>query len=282
MREGSNLIPQDLLALRLWIDRLASDYERILSEERTDLRWRERRAHRKALRSLKRTCRGGPEGSAKNRIRELIAVGIVRYGIAQAPLPQGRVPRQVIVDFTTFALWPLVITPNLTQHHFRSLAEITSQPLANLVWNARLTQGTPSTISVAAFARKLAETELAPGILNLLGDLCDPLRGGTALIAINLAATGTLPPSRRSPKAMVAWILSAAAAGIIGNRTDAEWTTLWHWLISKSAPNPTEYNQEPGRHHYIWNHDSPRSHPPDEHKVSTVGQIIHDIIHWYS
>ena len=148
------MLAPGLPALRLWIDRLATDYEKILSEEVSDLSWRERKAYRKALRSLKQTCHGRLEGPAKDRIRELIAAGIVGYGIAQTPLPQGRVPKQVIVDLATFALWPLVITPNLTERHFRSLAEITTKPLADLVWKARLSREAPSSINAANFFNK--------------------------------------------------------------------------------------------------------------------------------
>jgi hypothetical protein len=283
MGDNTGPLPPDLPTLRLWIDRLASDYEKILAEESSHFGRREKRAHRKALSSLQRTCHGSVEGPAKSRIRELIAAGVVRYGIEQSIIPASRVPKQVIVDFSVFALWPLVITRGLPEaSSFSSLQDITSERLAALVWEARASQQTSTPTSAGDFARRLADTTLAPGILNLLGDLSDPLRGGNALIAITFAATRAQPPKRPSPKTMIVWILSTAAGGVIGNNASQEWSTLWNWLMSNSSTQPVDHNSNPGTNNVSPIHGQTDHHSAPEHAIQATSTIADEISHWHS
>ncbi len=197
-------------------------------------------------------------------------------------MPSERIPKQIVIDFATFALWPLVVMPNLPKDFFKSLCDITSEPLARLVISAHQSQKMRSAISVDVFARRLAAAPLAAGILNLLGDLADPLRGGSALIAVSFAATGVRPHSQRSPKAMVVWILSSAATGIIGDKASQEWSGLWHWLVSNSELYFSYENSNVDESRHLLDHEIPRTHSADGHKIYDIFSIFHDIFHWYA
>jgi hypothetical protein len=137
-------------------------------------------------------------------------------------------------------------------------------------------------MSAYYFARRLADTTLAPGILSLLGDLSDPLRGGNALIAITFAATRAKPPKHPSPKTMIIWILSAAASGVIGNNASVEWGALWHWLVSNSSTQAVDHNSNQSTNNVWHAHDQTAHHVAHEHGIQGASVIGDEISHWFS
>lgn len=271
----------DLVALRLWIARLATDYERILAEQRLPLTRKESREHRRALAAAQRTCDGLVDGPGKDRIRELIAAGAARYGLAHSSLPDELLPEEVIVDFAVHALWPLIVVPKLPKNYFEDLATISSESLARLVTHARLSRTTGSVMSPQIFAKAIAGIHFAPGVLNLLNDLADPRRGASAFTAISIASTGKVPARRQSPKAIAAWILSAAAAGVVGNRTDELATKVWDWLFEAahtatspgSAHGPTHSSSDVNFSH----HHGQASVTRGEGLIKVVEEFIHSL-----
>jgi hypothetical protein len=259
MRDRSPDTPMDLPQLRFWLARLASDYEKILTERNPPLTKRQKKDHRKALASVKQTCEGNENGQGRTRVRELIAAGAISYGLSRHKPPDELIPEQLIIDFAVFALWPLVIVPKLPSNYFDDLRIVSSEPLARLVTHARLSRMTKSPMSAEDFSRALANSNVAAGVRNLLNDLADPQRGGCAFTAISIASTGTVPHGRTSPKVIAMWVLAAAGAGIIGNSADDAVTKAWDWL--DNADNHTI--PQGGTH--AAHHSSSSSEPQDQH-----------------
>jgi hypothetical protein len=242
----------DLPQLRVWISRLAADYEQMIRAENLPLTRAEKRKHQNALRSARNSCDGKVGGVGKERIRELIAVGVSRYQPVGGLPPDGLLPEQIAIDFAVSALWPLVVVPKLPKSYLDDLSQISSEPLARLVAHARLARTSGPGMGVQKFGEAVANSAFAPGVLNLLNDLADPRRGGCALTAASIAGSGSMPPHRTSPKVVAVWLLSAAAAGVVGNRADDALTNVVDWL-SQSA------------------HDSTASHSEGHHSASVGG-----------
>lgn len=242
----------DLPQLRIWIARLAADYEQMTRAGSLSLTRAEKRKHQNALRSAKTSCDGKISGAGMERIRELIAVGVSRYRPIGVLPPDSLLPEQIAIDFVVSALWPLVIVPRLPKSYLDDLSQIASEPLARLVAHARLARASGLGMGSQKFGEAIANSDFAPGVLNLLNDLADPRRGGCALTAISIAGSGTTPPHRMSPKAVAVWLLSAAAAGVVGNRADDALSNLVDRL-SESA------------------HDSTASHSGGHHSASAGG-----------
>ncbi|MBS2966544.1 hypothetical protein KGA66_26125 [Actinocrinis puniceicyclus] len=217
------------------------NYERYLVEEKLSLGKREQKKLRKRLEALRQTYQGDPQGSGKDRIRELIASGVVTYGFDGSDASIEMLPEQIMVELVTYALWPVIIAPKLPGSWFEDLQEISSSQLATLVTHARLSRTTGSGMSVQTFERAVATVQFASGLLNLFEDLNDPHRGGPALTAVVLADSGSIPPKHASPKAIVLWTLSAAAAGVIGNRADAALGAAWDWLVDNGTSNTASH-----------------------------------------
>lgn len=283
MRDGAPDTPMDLPQLRFWLTRLASDYEKILTEKNPPLTKRQRKDHRKALASVRQTCEGSANGQGKNRVRELIAAGAISYGLSRHRPPDELIPEQLIIDFAVFALWPLIIVPKLPESYFDDLRVISSEPLARLVTHARLSRMTKSPMTAEDFARALAGSNVAAGVRNLLNDLADPQRGGCAFTAISIAGTGTVPHGRTSPKVIAMWVLAAAGAGIIGNRADDAVTKAWDWL--DNADNHAIPQDGTHATHHSSSSSGPQDHhsgPQDHHHQSRGGDgllnFIDDII----
>lgn len=231
-RNGSLDLPQ----LRVWIARLASDYDQTLRSGQLPLTPAEKRKYRDAIRSAGNSCEGKVGGSGKERIRELIAVGVSGFHPVGELPPDSLLPEQIAIDFAVSALWPLVIVPKLPKSYLDDLSQISSEPLARQVAHARLARTSGPGMSVEAFGRAIANSAFAPGVLNLLNDLADPRRGGCALTATSIAGSGSMPPQGKSFKIAAAWLLSAAAAGVVGNRSDDALTNALDWL-HQSAHN---------------------------------------------
>lgn len=233
--------PPNLAELRIWIARLLTNYERYLVEEKLSLSKREQKNLHKRLEALRQTYQGEPQGSGKDRLRELIASGVVTYGFDGSDASLEKVPEQLMVELVTFALWPVILAPKLPGSWFEDLQEISSPQLATLVTHARLSQTTGSRMSVQTFERAVSAVQFAGGLLKLFDDLNDPRRGGPALTAVVLADSGSVPPKHATPKAIVLWSLSAAAAGVIGNRADDALAAAWDWLIDNGTSNTASH-----------------------------------------
>lgn len=262
----SDETPPDLAGLRLWIARLVRDYEQIAEAKKQDLTKRELREYRKALTSIQQACAGQANGAGKDRIRELVAAGVVSYASKGHELPRELVPEQLIIDLAVHSLWPLIVVPNLPKTYFKDLTEVSSEPIARLVAHARLSRTTGSLMTAQTFGRALAAVQFAPGVLNLLNDLADPKRGGCAFAAITLANTGSLPPHKSYSKAAVLWVLSAAVVGVIGNRADALLTSLITWLDENASSSSGSSS------HHAYDHHGSASFEPHGHHHSGSNQ----------
>ena len=275
MERFSSSDSPDLSQLRVWISRLAADYEQMIRVGQLSLTRTDQRKHRNALRSASNSCDGQVGGAGKDRIRELIAVGVSRYRPVGVLPPDGLLPEQIAIDFTVSALWPLVIVPKLPKSYLDDLSQISSEPLARLVAHARIARASGPGMGVQAFGRAIANSAFAPGVLNLLNDLADPRLGGCALTAASIASSGNMPPHRKSPKVVAAWLLSAAAAGVVGNRADDALTSVVDWL-HQSADNSTASHGE--GHHSASGSDSGGSRGNPQHGEGLV-RLAEEFIH---
>jgi hypothetical protein len=266
---------QDLLHLRVWISQLAADYEQSSRAENLRLTRAEKRKHRNALRSARNSCDGKAGGAGKERIRELIAVGVSRYQPVSGLPPGGLLPQQIAIDFTVSALWPLVVVPKLPKSYLDDLSQITSEPLARLVAHARIARTTGPGMSVQKFGQAIANSTFASGVLNLLNDLADPRRGGCALTAVSIANSGSMPPHRKSPKVIAAWIFSAAAAGVVGNRADDALTGAIDWLHQSSGDSAVPHGD--GHHHSVSGGGSSAGHQRGDGAARFIEEFIHGL-----
>jgi hypothetical protein len=237
--------PCDLPQLRLWISRIRSDYEELLQRRGIDPSSREIRAYRNTLVSVESTLNESPRGSGRDRVREILAVGIVNYGCTAAEFTEDSLAECVAIDLAVFALWPMVELPKLPANWQSALIEITSLPLTQLVFSARYERSSGYSVTAQEFGRKLAEIEYQPGILNLLHDIIEPRRGGCALTAVALASAGEVSPKKGlSTKNLAKWAFAAAMGGIIGNRADDGLNDTYDWLM-EAIRNPRV------RRHYV-------------------------------
>jgi hypothetical protein len=267
----------DLPQLRVWIARLASDYEQVLRSGQLPLTSTEKRKYRDAIRSAANSCEGKVSGSGKGRIRELIAVGVSGfYPIGELP-PNSLLPEQIAIDFAVSALWPLVIVPKLPKSYLDDLSQISSEPLARQVAHARLARTSGPGMSVDAFGRAIANSAFAPGVLNLLNDLADPRRGGCALTAASIAGSGNKPPQEKPFKIAAAWLLSAAAAGVVGNRADDALTNTLDWLHQSAHNSATSHGDghSASGNHSGGNHGNHGNRQSGEGAARFIEEFIH-------
>jgi hypothetical protein len=209
---------------------MVTDYERSLLADGPRAR-RRRERHRKELLQLRDVCHGVLPGSGKDCLRGLLAIGVVDFGrTIREPPPTASLPRTVVLDLATEALWPVVIAPVLPTNWHRDLAELTSPELARVVFQARVAGATDVLVDRRMFQAKLAKGPVARGVMRLLHDLNDPAAGGPHLAAVVDALSTTSVPLARSPRHMLRWLVAGGGAGIAGNRADALVVSAWHWL----------------------------------------------------
>jgi hypothetical protein len=262
----------DLANLRLWVQRMSQDYEHVLvnaNVNRID-RWR----YRREFKAMRRTLDGSPVGSGKACLRRLLASGAVSYGDGiVGAMPREVLPEALMLDFLAHCLWPVIVTPKLPATWFDDLQELTSPPVARLVAQARTSKTTGGIMSFEAFTRILADNLFGFGLLNLLHDLSDPKRGGSAMMAVAIAARTKRPPIGRS-KTLLVWLCGATATGVIGNRTDALAVDGWDWLVGNTHSNSGQGGSSDTSHdHDPLGHGSHNAHKSSE----GLAQIIHNI-----
>jgi hypothetical protein len=217
----------DLRSLRLWINRVASDYEH------AHARQGDNRRHKENLESIRQAIEGASNGSAKDTLRGLIASGVIHYKKSNQKIPEGTLPETLMLDFAVDALWPIVIARKLPREWFGSLEELTSSQLASLVGSARAAKtfwvrGTKNSVKRRRILySEIARTSFADGILNLLKDLNDPRGGGSYLATVALADGFDAPPNGSTPKDLLRWLAEAAVVGVIGSRADAVIVHVW-------------------------------------------------------
>jgi hypothetical protein len=202
--------PLDLLALRLWVDRIAADY-RAMVEDTGD------RAGATHVRHIDLVRAGlddsGPENERrKDAVRRLIVAGIIGYLARPGTPPDEPVPEQILLDLIVFSLWPVVTAKKLPPGWQGELAQITSPRLAALVEQARA-EGKPT---AETFARAVAKKPFSPAMVTLFDDLADPRRGGALLTAMAIAGGLPAPPTgRREGKKVAAWALAIAGGAAL-------------------------------------------------------------------
>jgi hypothetical protein len=202
--------PLDLLALRLWVDRIAADY-RAMVEHSGD------RAGVARVRQIDLVRAGLDDSGSENErrkdvVRRLIVAGIICYLARPGAPPDKSVPEQILLDLIVFSLWPVVTAKKLPTGWQGELAQLTSPRLAALVERARQ-ERTPA---AEAFARAVANKSFSPAMVTLFDDLADPRRGGALLTAMAIAGGLPAPPTgRREGKKVAAWALAIAGGAAL-------------------------------------------------------------------
>jgi hypothetical protein len=239
-------MPLDLPALRQWISSLADDYAKSLARGSP-------RSGRKAAKAANSVAAeldavsddlAGSFGNARAEdvLRRLLAVGLVQYVTKVGRVPLDAAPERVILDVTAFALWSVVQARRLPEDWQGALARLTSPRMAELVAAARSVDAAQSTENFGVFAGLLAKRPISQGALNLLRDLGDQKRGGSALTALALAADLPRPDHKQREKSAVVWMFTALAAGALAaegtnaaaavNRVVDE---MWDWITDSVA-----------------------------------------------
>lgn len=202
--------PLDLLALRLWVDRISVDY-RTMVEDTGD------RAGAAHIRQID-LVRAGLDDSGlenerrKDAVRRLVVAGIIGYLARPGAPPDEPVPEQILLDLIVFSLWPVVTAKKLPPGWQGELAQITSPRLAALVERAR-DERKPS---AETFARAVANKSFLSAMAMLFDDLADPRRGGALLAAMAIAGGLPAPPTgRRAGKKVAAWALAIAGGAAL-------------------------------------------------------------------
>lgn len=202
--------PLDLLALRLWVDRIAADY-RAMVEDTGD---RTGAAHVRQLDLVRAgLADSGPENErSKDVVRRLIVAGICGYLACPGAPPDKPVPEHILLDLIVFSLWPVVTARKLPTGWQGELAQITSPRLAALVERAR-NKHKPS---AEMFARTVADRSFSSAMATLFDDLADPRRGGALLTAMAIAGSLPAPPTGRwQGKKVAAWALVIAGGAAL-------------------------------------------------------------------
>ncbi|QNA72014.1 hypothetical protein C8250_008960 [Streptomyces sp. So13.3] len=226
--------PLALPDLRVWIERLASDYRALISAGDLPPQRRRRTDGLVQLDALRHELDGatGPR-HGKNQMRRLLAAGAAQYLHQAARPPTDPLPESVMVDLAVFALWPVVQTPQLPDGWQDHLAELTAPRLAMLVTQAREAGRRGHPVPADVFSRALADRPFAHGILALLEDLGDPRGGGACLTPIALAGGFPPPPRKAGAKAVLVWLLgvgAGAGGGVGGVEAPEAAERAWRWL----------------------------------------------------
>lgn len=266
-------VPFDLPALRQWLSSLASQYQAGQTGRRTRLSRRaakDTRAHSAELENLRNTLEGFPgDVPAIDAVRRLLAIGTVHYVTVIGRVPRDMRPDQVVGDVLIFALWEVVRAEELPAGWEVELARISSPRMAHLVAEARRANAAGNPGSFQAFAQLLGSRTTAEGAFNLLSDLGDSRAGGSALMALALAAKLPEPEHHRKEKSAVIWLFTALGAGMAGaegghaadvaNRLIED---AWGWLASSGARPP-----------------GPHKHAADARRDTLADEIIHHLFH---
>jgi hypothetical protein len=203
--------------LRIWIERIAADYRRALTDKQPQLNRKEVAKRLTELDELRQAVDESRAGSGdKDSLRRLLAGGIAQYLSRVRQLPNGKLPEYIIVDVAVFALWPILEAPRLPSSWQEYLAELTSPRIAAITAAARDGKEAGQAVSVEVFARFLASKPIANAMLNLFDDLGDPGGGGPALTAIAIASGLPAPPRKGDAKTVVAWVSATLGAGAAG------------------------------------------------------------------
>lgn len=262
--------PEDpeLAKIRLWIQRVSRDYEQVAIEGR--LGYFERRRHRRKLKELRQAYDGSSIGSSKNTLRMLIAGGAMSYrSLDVISEREHQLPETLMIDFFTHCLWPIITAPKLPENWLENLYELTSPPVGRLVLQARVSRTTGNYMSMKTFYTILADALFAFGIVNLLDDLNDPKRGGSALAAISLGAKVKKPPI--GSKKLLVWLCGAGAAGVIGNRADALAVEAWDWLGTHLGDSGHHGSSDHANHdNDLFGHKATNAHKSSEGLVAII------------
>jgi hypothetical protein len=203
--------PLDLLTLRLWVDRIATDYRTLVDRD----------GDRAGVARVKRVdaVRAGLDDSSgastqKDVVRRLVIAGVAAYLARARDMPRTPLPEQILLDLIVFCLWPVITAKNLPQGWQGELAEITSTRLAALVEHARATRRSGDVAAAETFARAVANRSFAEAMLTLFDDLGDPRRGGALLAAMAVAGGVPQPPTGRGKKVFV-WVAGAVGGAAV-------------------------------------------------------------------
>ncbi|SIM54882.1 hypothetical protein [Micromonospora cremea] len=237
--------PLDPANLRLWIDRMAADYRDLISAGRRPARRRETATQANRLASIAGSVAGAPgRTDPMTVLRHFLAAGAAQYLFRTGPLPQNALPEHIVLDFTVFALWPVVQAPSLPDGWEVELAEITSPRLARLVARARIGHARQPEATMQAFAREIADKPFAHGVLSLLEDFSDPRLGGAYLTPLALAAGYPAPPRETSARNIFTWFLAGAAAGLGIATVDHTVDLVWEWMRNRQHNPLTQVFEE--------------------------------------
>ncbi|MCD0444116.1 hypothetical protein LO763_10820 [Glycomyces sp. A-F 0318] len=204
--------PLDLYALRLWIDRIARDHRLRLDRGGGGPEGPGRLADVEAV-------LGGINDSPKARTRQdmvprLIIGGVVAYLGRAGHAPRTPLPEQVLLDLIVFGMWPIVTARKLPEHWQGQLSMLTSPRLAALVARAREAHRSDGEAAAEDFARRVADRDFAPAMINLFDYLGDPRRGG-ALLASMAVVGGLEQPSGRGARKVLTWVVGIAGGAAV-------------------------------------------------------------------
>jgi hypothetical protein len=256
--------PFDLPNLRLWIDRIVNDYRRQVTGEVQGLTAKEAADQLRQLTALQHSVDDPPANAGgRNTLRRLLASGVAQYLSRADQLTAGQVPEQLLVDLLVFAIWAVLEAPRLPETWLQDLAELTSPRVAVLTEAARNAKAAGQPAEVEAFASVLSAKPVSQAVINLLDDLNDPGRGGSAFTALAVAAGLPSPPRRGGAKATATWVfavLTGATAGATAGVIEEEVSRLLGAAPS-GAPHPfgdhgSHQPAAPGHHHPHIHHHS--------------------------
>jgi hypothetical protein len=212
--------PLDLPLIRQWLGTLASvgnDSARGGKHHLLRKTAKPAQSHEDGVNALIDNLSGMLGGSpTEDILRRLLALGAVHYIRRIGRVPVDAKTEDVILDVTAFALWSVAQAPVLPSDWEEVLARLTSPRMADLVAQVRGVDAARRRENFAIFYGILASSPITQGARNLMADLSDPRRGGSALASLALAAGLPEPDPRQRNKAAIAWLFTALFSGALG------------------------------------------------------------------
>ena len=212
--------PFDLPLVRQWLRTLAFvDADSAHGSRRRIFRKAARPAHshQDEVRSVAENLSGSfGKSPTEDILRRLLALGIVQYVHRIGRVPVDAKAEDIVLDVVAFALWSVVQADALPPDWEEALTLLTSPRMAAHVALARKDGTSEKPASFGLLYSKLAEGPVTHGARNLLEDLSDPRRGGTALASLALAADLPEPDPRQRQKAAAVWLFTAVVGGALG------------------------------------------------------------------
>lgn len=183
---------------------------------------------------------------ALDTFRTVLAVGLARWDLYPEEGRLEKAAPYIIPSLLGEALWQIVLIRRLPDHWLETLRQITSPAVALWISNVRTVIGKHNEQKWRIeLTRHLTSAEWQGAVQRLLDDLSNPAGGAPVVEEVLQAQRRASREAIRDRRSLLLVILSAAGAGVIGNRADALVVRLVDQALKSLTPQPAPPSTAP-------------------------------------